>query len=554
MGCTGFNFYDARGRLKSVLSYKELRDTARDTAKRLIGLGLERGQNVAIVADTTPEFVILFFACRYAGVVPFAMPVPVNLGSHDIYVKQLSGMMSVSNAVMAIANKEYISFLEEASSAVDAVKWAGTPEQLNEVPAADIELQNNSPEEIAYLQFTSGSTRKPQGVIITEKAVMSNLQGIVRDGLSVRPDDRSASWLPFYHDMGLIGLVLSPMAAQQTVDFMRTRDFAVRPIQWLKLISRNKCTIAFCPPFGLELCSLRVRAADLDGLDLSNWRIAGIGAEMIRPRILREFADKYTSVGFDPRAFLPCYGLAESSLAVSFHGVGSGLEVFKVDSEIFSENGIAVSVESENRKHNEFVNCGTPLPGHTVDIVDEDGSILPEMRRGRVLLRGPSLMSGYINDPEATNRVMLPDGRMDTGDLGFIADGNLYLTGRLKDIIIINGRNIRAQDIEEIAEQQPAIKTRETSAFAVTDADGESIVVLVIENRLSSVEERQALSNLVQKQVYNAFGVHCLVELVPPHTLPRTSSGKLSRAAACKDFLERTGFANQKSVQAELYN
>jgi fatty-acyl-CoA synthase len=479
------------------------------------------------------------------------MPVPVNLGSHDIYVKQLRGMMTVSNAVMAIANKEYISFLGEASSTVDTVKWVGTPEQLDEVPVADIEIQDNSTEEIAYLQFTSGSTRSPQGVVITEMAVMSNLRGIVRDGLAVQPDDRCASWLPFYHDMGLIGLVLSPMASQQTVDFLRTRDFAVRPIQWLKLISRNKCTIAFCPPFGLELCSLRVRAADLEGLDLSSWRIAGIGAEMIRPWIPRDFADRYISVGFNPKAFLPCYGLAESSLAVTFHGVGSGLEVLKVDTESLSEKGIAVCVESENRKYNQFVNCGKPLPGHTVEVVDENGNVLPEMRVGRVLLNGPSLMSGYINDDEATRRVMLPDGRLDTGDLGFTHEGNLYLTGRHKDIIIINGRNIRAQDIEEIAEQQPDIRTRETSAFYVTDADGESTVVLVIESRISSVEDRQMLISRVQRQIYNAFGVHCLVELVPPHTLPRTSSGKLSRAAARKDFLERTGFANQKTVQAE---
>ncbi|NIN34134.1 MAG: AMP-binding protein, partial [Gammaproteobacteria bacterium] len=204
-GCTGFNFYDARGRLKSVLT--ELRDSAKETALRLLGLGLQRGQHVAIIADTTPEFVILFFACRYAGLVPFAMPVPVNLGSHNIYVKQLQGMLSVGQAVMAIANKEYISFLEEASSGVDTVNWVGTPEQLSAIPASEIELQENSPEETAYLQFTSGSTRMPQGVIITEQAVMSNIQGIVRNGLDVKPDDRCASWLPFYHDMGLIGLV-----------------------------------------------------------------------------------------------------------------------------------------------------------------------------------------------------------------------------------------------------------------------------------------------------------------------------------------------------------
>lgn len=553
-GSTGYNFYDARGKLKSVLTYRELRDKARDTARRLVALGLERGEHVAIIADTTPEFISLFFACRYAGVVPFAMPVPVNLGSHDIYVRQLQGMMSVSNASMAIANKEYITFLEEATAAVETVRWTGTPEQLDALPAADVELKSNTPDEVAYLQFTSGSTRAPQGVIITEQAVMSNLQGIVRHGLSINADDRCASWLPFYHDMGLIGLVLSPLVSQLSVDFLRTRDFAVRPIQWLRLISRNRGTIAFCPPFGLELCALRVRTADLEGLDLSSWRTAGIGAEMIKPDVLKNFAERFQSVGFNAAAFLPCYGLAEASLAVTFSEVGKGLEALKVDTELLADKGVAVCVESDSRKHNEFVNCGKALPGHKVEVVDEDGNALPDMRVGRVLLHGPSIMSGYINDPQATNRVMRPDNWMDTGDLGFISEGNLYLTGRHKDIIIINGRNIRAQDIEEIAEQQPEIRTRETSAFSVVDDEGHSTVVLVIENRLSSVEERQALIGRVQRLVYNAFGVHCLVELVPPHTLPRTSSGKLSRAAACQGFLQRTGFANLKSVQSESHH
>lgn len=551
-GTTGYNFYDARGVLMHVLTYAELRQNSIVTARRLLGLGLQRGEHVAIIADTTPEFIILFFACRYAGLVPFAMPIPVNLGSHDIYVRQLRGMLSISNASMAIANKDFISFLEEATRDLDRIRWTGTPGQLEQLPESGQPLQQSRQDEVAYLQFTSGSTRAPQGVIITEKAVMSNLRGIVRDGLTVFPTDRCASWLPFYHDMGLIGLVLAPLVSQMTVDFLRTRDFAVRPIQWLRLISRNRCTIAFCPPFGLELCALRVRSADLEGLDLSSWRAAGVGAEMIRPDTLKNFAMKFASVGFNPAAFLPCYGLAEASLAVTFSRVGAGLDVMSVDTEALADRGVAVRVQTDSRKHSEFVNCGKPLPGHFVSIVDDEGHSLPDLRVGRVLLQGPSIMSGYINDPETTQRVMKPGNWMDTGDLGFVSEGNLYLTGRHKDIIIINGRNIRAQDIEEIAEQQPEIRTRETSAFAVTDAKGVSTVALVIECRLSSVQERQALIGRLQRLVYTAFGVHCLVELVPPHTLPRTSSGKLSRAAACKGFMERTGFASLQIAKPDI--
>ena len=255
-----------------------------------------------------------------------------------------------------------------------------------------------------------------------------------------------------------------------------------------------------------------------------------------------------------PRHSFPVMVLAEASLAVSFSEVGHGLEVMNVDTEVLADKGVAVRVESDSKKSNIFVNCGKALPEHDVIVVDDNGDSLPDLRVGRVLLKGPSIMSGYINDAEATQRVMKSGGWMDTGDLGYLSEGNIYLTGRHKDIIIINGRNIRAQDIEEIAEQQPEIRTRETSAFSVNDSNGKSTVVLVIENRLSSVEERQALISRVQRLVYNAFGVKCFVELVSPHTLPRTSSGKLSRAAACKGFLERTGFSNPQSAQADSYH
>ena len=258
-GITGYNFYDARGNLRSILPYRLLKQNARTLAQRLFGFNLPRGSRVAIIADTSPEFVELFFACRYAGLVPFAMPIPVNLGSHAIYVQQLRGMLESSQASIAVANLDYVGFLEEASAGVANIHWVGTPGGLNDFPALDVELQSNHPDETAYLQFTSGSTKTPRGVIITERALMCNLQGIVRNGLEIKPEDRSASWLPFYHDMGLVGLVLAPMVTQISVDYLATRDFAIRPLQWLRLISRNRCTVAFSQPFGLKLCAMRVR-------------------------------------------------------------------------------------------------------------------------------------------------------------------------------------------------------------------------------------------------------------------------------------------------------
>jgi len=546
-GVTGYNFYDAKGNLRSVLPYSILRQNARILAQRLFGFGLLRGSRVAIIADTSPEFVELFFACRYAGLVPFAMPIPVNLGSHAIYVQQLRGMLESSQASIALANIDYINFLEEAAEETTCLQWVGTPGKLNELPAINVELEPNYPDETAYLQFTSGSTRTPRGVVITERALMCNLQGIVCTGLEIKPDDRSASWLPFYHDMGLVGLVLAPMVTQISVDYLATRDFAIRPLQWLRLISRNRCTVAFSQPFGLKLCTLRLRESDLKELDLSCWRAAGIGAEMIRPETLRNFAEKFASAGFDENAFLPCYGLAESTLAVTFSKIGKGCKSIQVDSKTLIDKRMAVRLQADGRKQNEFVNCGRPLPGHTVKIVDEDGQQLSEMMVGSVLVHGDSVMMGYYNNPEETNKALRSDNWLDTGDIGFLFEGDLFITGRRTDVIIVNGRNIRAQDIEELAEQQPEVRSREASAFGVNDEDGTTTIVLVIECRLTSVTERQSLTTRLQQFVYMAFGVNCVVELVPPHTLPRTSSGKLSRFAARQGYIQRTNLAGQLS-------
>ena len=549
-GTTGYNFYDAKGNLRSVLSYRVLREKARVSARRLLGLGLTSGDRIALVADTTPEFVELFFACRYAGLVPFAMPVPVNLGSHAVYVQQLRGILEGSQASAALANEDYINFLGEAAEGLQRLRWVGTPEQLAKLPTPDITLQPNQPSETAYLQYTSGSTRTPRGVIITERAVMSNLQGIVRNGLKLNSGDRIASWLPFYHDMGLVGMLMASMVTQVSVDYLSTRDFAIRPLQWLRLISRNRCTVAFSQPFGLKLCTLRVRDSDLEELDLSCWRAAGVGAEMIRPDVLRNFAEKFAPAGFSMNSFLPCYGLAESTLAVTFSHTGHGFQSLRVDAGTLIDKKIAVRLQADGRKYNEFVNCGRPLPGHTVKIVGDTEQELPDLRVGSVLVHGPSIMTGYFNSPEDTEKTLRPGNWLDTGDLGFLFEGNLYITGRRTDVIIVNGRNIRAQDVEELAEQQPEVRAREASAFSITDDDDIVSIVLVIECRLTSTADRQSLTSRLQRLVYMAFGVNSLVELVSPHTLPRTSSGKLSRFAARKGFIQRADLADSLSVES----
>jgi fatty-acyl-CoA synthase len=242
--------------------------------------------------------------------------------------------------------------------------------------------------------------------------------------------------------------------------------------------------------------------------------------------------------------------LAESTLAVTFSQIGQGFQSLRVDAGTLVDRKLAVRLQVEGRKYSEFVNCGRPLPGHTVKVVDDSGQELTDLKVGSVLVHGSSIMTGYFNNPEDTRKTLQPGSWLDTGDLGFVFEGDLYITGRRTDVIIVNGRNIRAQDIEELAEQQPEVRTREASAFGITDANDVTTIVLVIECRLTSTTDRQSLTNRLQRLVYMAFGVNCLVELVSPHTLPRTSSGKLSRFAARQGFLQRTELTDQLSAES----
>lgn len=549
-GESGFSFYDASGELKEALPYRELRRRARALARRLLHRGLSRGDRIAAVAETGPEFAVLFFACQYAGLVPVALPISINFGNHEAYVEQLRGLLDASAPSLALAPPELLPFLEEAAGQLPGLD-TGSVSDLEQEAEVDTELRPTGPDEVAYLQFTSGSTRFPRGVVITEAAVMSNLRGIVKQGLEVRAGDRCASWLPFYHDMGLVGFLLAPMVSQTPVDFLRPRDFAIRPVLWLKLLSRNRGTVAFSPPIGYELCTRRLRPDDLEELDLGCWRVAGVGAEMVRTEPLERFAETVAPVGFDPDAFLPCYGLAESSLAVTFPALGRGASTECVDADALSDRGVAVPADPDDSRTSEIVNCGEPLPGHELVIRDGAGEPLGDREVGRVTLRGPSVMRAYFRDPQATKEVLSEDGWLDTGDLGYLTDEGLFITGRRKDLIIVNGRNIWPQDLEYLAEQEPEVRIGDTSAFGVSEPDGVEKAVLVVQCRVSDPVERDDLVSRIQSSVYRSSGVHCLVDLVPPRTLPRTSSGKLSRSEARKGFLERVDWGELEAVGGE---
>ncbi len=538
LGRTGSNYYTGRGELYAVVTYRALREQALVLAQRLLGLGLERGSRLAMIAETHPDFLRFFFACQYAGMVPVPLPIPLNLGGHKAYVSQIRAMLQNCEASLAVANEGYTGLLDEAAEGLD-LAFSGIPAAYDALPQAKTELRPLESDELAYLQYTSGSTRFPRGVMITQRAVLSNLVGIITEGLSVRSTDRCVSWLPFYHDMGLVGLVLAPLASQLTVDYLGTREFAMRPRQWLSLMSRNRGTIAFSPPFGYELCNRRVREGEAEKFDLSAWRVAGVGAETIRAQVLRDFAETLGPSGFDEKSFLACYGMAECSLAVSFAPLETPLEVDRVDSEHLALNDHARPLEAGNTgRASEFVNCGLPLSGFEVEIRGTDGTVMPARQIGKIYVRAESVMTGYFNDPDMTAEVLSGDGWLDTGDIGYCVADSLVVTGRSKDLIIINGRNIWPQDLEHLAELQPEVRPGDALAFAAPGADGADTPVMVVQCRRIDEGERSDLVHRLQGLIHAELGVDCHVELAPLHTLPRTSSGKLSRSKAQQNYIE----------------
>ena len=538
LGDTGANFYAGSGKLATVLPYRVLRVEARTLARRLLSLALPRGARIAVVAETHPDFLRFFFACQYAGLVPVALPASVNLGGHEAYVARLRGLLEGCGASAAMASGQFLRFLREAAEGMD-LAFAGTPDSFDELPQHDAELRPSGAAETAYLQYTSGSTSFPRGVVITQHAVLSNLAGVVNHGLAIKADDRCVSWLPFYHDMGLVGCMLAPMATQRSIDYLDTRDFAMRPRRWLELMTNTRATISFSPPFGYELCARRIRTEDVAGYNLSAWRIAGIGAEPIRAELPDRFAKLLAPAGFDPRAFVPCYGMAESSLAISFAPLQQGVVVDWIDADHLAEHLRVIPADKGAGRVNGFVRCGAPLPGHEVAIRDDQGKLLPDLCVGRIKVRGPSVMAGYFGQPEQTRQALSPDGWLDTGDIGYLVDGSIVVTGRHKDMIIINGRNIWPQDIEHIAERQPELRSMDASAFFVLGPDDEEVAVAVVQCNIGDAAQSRALTQRLHREIHEELGISCVIELVPRHTLPRTSSGKLSRAAAREDYLQR---------------
>jgi fatty-acyl-CoA synthase len=534
-GERGLNFHDARGTLTRAYSYSELREDALDAARRFIALGIKAGDRIALVAETGAEFATAFFGAAYAGAWPVPLPLPTSFGGREAYVDQLAVQLKSCDPALLLYPPELAEFGKTAANLAGVVSRAW--DTLDEIEPAGGELPAAQPDDIAYLQYSSGSTRFPHGVAVTHQALLDNLRahGI---GLHVIETDRCISWLPWYHDMGLVGCFLSPIALQISVDYLKTEDFARRPLAWLDMITRNPGTsLSYSPTFGYEICSRRMSSQTRaeDRFDLSRWRIAGNGADMIRPDVMQAFVDCFDAAGFKASAFCPSYGLAEATLAVSLMPPGEGIRL-----ELVEENELSGGTpddDSRPRRYRAVVNCGKPVTGMEIEIRGPAGEVLPDRGIGKVYVRGASVMHSYFRDEESTRACLSEDGWLDTGDMGYMSSGYIFIVGRAKDMIIINGRNHWPQDIEWAVEQLPGFKSGDIAAFAITGPSGEETPAVLVHCRVSDAEERGRLRDEIRERVRAITGITPVVELVPPRTLPRTSSGKLSRTKARNLYL-----------------
>jgi len=537
-GATGINVYSGKGELLEALSYARLRVQSLALARKLRALGLVKGDRVALIAEADGDFARAFFACQYAGLVPTALPLPAAFGGRAAYVTHIRRMIEIADASAAFSPTALKDWLAEAADSLN-LKAVGTLADIEAQPADDHSpLPDVTGDDLCYLQFSSGSTRFPLGVAVTQTALLANTRGIACHGLQIGPTDRCVSWLPMYHDMGLVGFLLTPLVCQISVDLFATRDFARRPLLWLDLITRNRGTLSYSPTFGYELAARRAETASSESIDLSSWRGAGIGGDMVRPEPLAKFSARFAERGFKASAFVPSYGMAETSLAFSFAPLGQGIRFDTLDSDRLERDDLAVPAGAGSVRRREFVLCGPALPDHSVEVRGKGGEKLDASRVGRVFVRGPSLMQCYFGQPEATEAVLSADGWLDTGDLGYVTDGQIVITGRAKDLIIVNGRNIWPQDLEWTVECEVAnLRSGDVAAVSIDDGGSERIVVLV-EFRAPDDEARTLMQREVAGLLRLRHGVDTDVVTIPPRALPRTSSGKLSRSRAKALYLQ----------------
>jgi len=500
---------------------------ARRAAAALVALGVEPGDRVALVERTSPLFLDAFFGTLLAGAVPVPLYPPVRLGRLEEYLRTTSRMLQAVGARLLLSATPLRRLLGEVVASARPELGCRPLEGLSE--GAGELSRSAGPEELALVQFSSGSTVDPKPVALTHRNVLVQA-AVLLELLEPTPSDRLVSWLPLYHDMGLTGGLLAALAYPGPLVLLAPEHFLARPALWLKALARHRGTISAAPSFAYAYAAERVQGRELAGLDLSSWRAALDGAEPVSAEAARRFSERFSPHGFRAEALRPVYGLAEATLAVTFTRGGASLRSRRLDPVALAARG---AVEEGRR---EVVSVGAPVPGVEIEVRDPRGQSLPERRLGRIFVRGPSVMRGYYGQAEATLRA-LAGGWLDTGDLGFVEEGELYLHGRAKDVVILRGANHAPDDLEAPLEGVAGL--RRGCAVAVGfEPDGEGEELLVLAERRPGVAEENGLAEAARRAILERTGVRAhTVVLLAPGTLPRTSSGKLRRGEALRRFL-----------------
>jgi fatty-acyl-CoA synthase len=537
----GYTFLDDRLE-ESAWSFADLSREAARRARIFRSLGLAKGDRVAMVVPDGKDFVLSFLGAVRAGLVPVPMYPPLALGKIDAYVDAAARIIETSGARLLLTSKAIAPIVWSLVGRVPALEDLLLVEKLESFEdsaiTATLEGIEIEPEDPCFLQFTSGSTAEPKGVIVSHGNLVANGKAIMIDGLRSDPEvDRGVSWLPLYHDMGLIGFVIAPMINHVPVVFMPTLSFVKRPHIWMETVAKYKGTITFAPNFAFGLAAKRAHGKKL-GYDLSCLRVLGCGAEPINANTMRTFMEAFAPAGLRKQAIMPCYGMAEATLAISFDDVTKPFRTTSISRSEYEQYNLAVPNQGlDGSEVVELVSCGKTFPAHEVAVVNQYGAPLGEGEVGEIVVRGPSITKGYYQNEEAT-KALLENGWLHTGDLGFFLDGELYVSGRKKDLIILNGKNYHPQAFEWEIEQIDGIRKGNVVAFSRAGENSEELVIVA---EVKENQDRQRLAAEVRNRIHETSGVRVRdVVLVDAGALPKTSSGKLQRRKTSELYFEGT--------------
>lgn len=526
----------------------ELLTRASAVAAELTARGVKPRDTVAIMLPTSAEFFFTFAGVLLAGAIPVPIYPPFRADRIAEYAARQSGILRNAEARLLVTFREAEGVARLLEPSVPSLLGVVTADRLaasdgppvppsTELRPADNLLHQARGSDIAFLQYTSGSTGNPKGVVLTHANLLANIRSMT-SAVGVRAGDVAVSWLPLYHDMGLIGAWFVPLVNAIPLVVISPLAFLTRPERWLRAIHRHRGTLSPAPNFAYELCVRKIAEKDIEGLDLSSWRAALNGAEPVRAETVERFARKFEPYGFRRGALVAVYGLAESSLGVAAPAMGSGSRVDRIDRAPFESQGRAIPAAAGEHGVLAFVSAGRPLPGMEIRIVTTEGREADERIEGRLLFRGASATSGYYRNPEATRELVREDGWLDSGDLAYIAEGDLFITGRAKDLIIKGGRNLYPHEIEEIAGRVAGVRSGCVVAFGAPDAaSGTERLVVAAEARDFSARDR--IAQEITREVSDALGLPPdVVEILPLHAIPKTSSGKLRRSETRRLYLE----------------